>query len=324
MDDPALARAYQGARPFPHIVLDGVFPLGRVKAAADEMQAAVMDLGGPEHGHVAKRWCSDPKKFPPKTRELIEELNSPAFIARLEKLTGIKGLEPDPYFSGGGIHQIGPGGLLRIHTDFNWHEQLQLHRRINLLLYLNEGWNEAWGGNLELWHEADVGDPNGEAAVSVAPLINRMVIFSTTDHSYHGHPQELTCPPDRTRNSIALYYYSRERPADEVQFAKNRMANFVARPGEDLGWEHWRVQAEIRSPAYRAMVRTYRGFRKLFRPLKKMWVKLATALIGLEALAVGLVYWAKFGGWLEAIGWGALSFIILSFVMILAARSDRL
>ena len=47
------------------------------------------------------------------------------------------------------------------------------------------------------------------------PVFNRCVVFSTTEDSYHGHPHPLTCPPDRTRKSLALYYYTNGRPEEE-------------------------------------------------------------------------------------------------------------
>jgi hypothetical protein len=56
------------------------------------------------------------------------------------------------------------------------------------------------------------------------------VIFSTTDFSYHGHPEPLTCPEGMTRKSLALYYYSNGRPAEELSEAHSTL--FQARPGE--------------------------------------------------------------------------------------------
>ena len=52
--------------------------------------------------------------------------------------------------------------------------------------------------------------------VCFAPIAGRCVIFATTDFSYHGHPLPLACPPDRSRRSIALYYYSAARPESEL------------------------------------------------------------------------------------------------------------
>ncbi|MDQ1403522.1 MAG: hypothetical protein QOG03_1838, partial [Actinomycetota bacterium] len=64
----------------------------------------------------------------------------------------------------------------------------------------------------------------------ILPLFNRCVIFSTTSDANHGHPDPLQCPPDRTRKSMALYYYSNGRPAHEV--GRDHGTAFAARPGE--------------------------------------------------------------------------------------------
>jgi hypothetical protein len=47
-------------------------------------------------------------------------------------------------------------------------------------------------------------------------MLNRCVIFNTTDFAYHGHPRPLACPPDQSRKSLALYYYTVGRPAEET------------------------------------------------------------------------------------------------------------
>ena len=58
----------------------------------------------------------------------------------IEKITGISGLLPDPYFAESGFHQIQNHGYLNIHADFSHHDYLGLERRINLLYYLNDNW----------------------------------------------------------------------------------------------------------------------------------------------------------------------------------------
>jgi hypothetical protein len=42
------------------------------------------------------------------------------------------------------------------------------------------------------------------------------MIFGTTDFTYHGHPDPLRCPEHMTRKSLALYYFSNGRPAEEI------------------------------------------------------------------------------------------------------------
>jgi hypothetical protein len=94
-----------------------------------------------------------------------------------------------------------------------------------LLLYLNRDWKEEYGGNLELWTR-----DMSRCIKRVLPVFNRCVVFSTTDFSFHGHPDPLTCPEGRTRKSVAMYYYSNGRPAEEI--SGDHTTLFKGRPGE--------------------------------------------------------------------------------------------
>lgn len=220
------AAAYRSARPFPHIVLDDFLP----DAVFAELVAS---FPGPDElawvrfdaEHERKLASEDPSSLPPFAQHVLSQFNAAAMTDFLEQLTGIEGLIPDPHLWGGGLHQIERGGHLEVHTDFNWHQRLLLDRRLNLILYLNEDWRPQWGGDFELW-DRDL----TACQKRVTPLANRCVIFSTTDHSFHGHPAPLACPPDRTRRSLALYYYSNGRPADELGPSASTV--FRPRPGE--------------------------------------------------------------------------------------------
>ncbi len=110
---------------------------------------------------------------------------------------------------------------------FNRHEKLQLDRRLNLLIYLNKDWKEDYGGYFEMWNTEMT-----RCEKKVLPIFNRCVIFSTTDFSYHGHPEPLTCPEGWTRKSLALYYYSNGRPAEEISGDHSTL--FKARPQENF------------------------------------------------------------------------------------------
>lgn len=250
-----LAEVFSQASPFPHLVIDNFFPPARVHAIAKEVGTETIDPEAPDYGFKGKRRNSDLATFPPEARAMVEELNSREFISWLERVTGIEGLHPDPDLHGGGLHQIPPGGYLGVHTDFNWHHKLNMHRRLNLLLYLNENWNEDWGGALELWTEDQIEADHGSAAVSLMPLFNRVVIFATTDFSYHGHPHKLACPPDRTRNSIALYYYSKDRPESEIRFGESKLTNYRAMAGKTLGFRHRVHQSLLKHEFLRKLLR---------------------------------------------------------------------
>ena len=100
-------------------------------------------------------------------------------------------------------------------------------RRINVLVYLNKDWKEEYGGHFEVWNRELT-----QAEAKILPIFNRCA----TSHSYHGHPPPLTCPPDRTRKSIATYYFSNGRPADD-ETTKHAVA-FVRRPAKRSRWVH--------------------------------------------------------------------------------------
>lgn len=211
-DAATLRDRYQSADPFPHIALDGLFD-------AALLDRVLADFPKPEETRWMRFDSPTEKKLgyyhehstiTDTVRAFLDALNGFEMLLWLEALTGIEGLIPDPYFGGGGLHQIEPGGFLKIHADFNVHPKLKLDRRINLLIYMNKDWRDEWGGHLELWNPAMT-----ECRQRIAPIFNRTVIFSTTDTSYHGHPHPLASPPKVTRKSVSLYYYTAGRPEDE-------------------------------------------------------------------------------------------------------------
>ena len=136
----------------------------------------------------------------------LVEFNSPYFLTFLEKLTGIEKILPDPYFSGGGIHQTVEGGILDIHTDFNDYKKLDLYRQINVLVYLNKDYKKEFGGELELWDKSPRN--HGSCFKKIEPIFNRCVIFKTDKTSFHGHPNEWKGSGINTRKSIAMYFYT--------------------------------------------------------------------------------------------------------------------
>ncbi|WDI32660.1 2OG-Fe(II) oxygenase [Hyphococcus flavus] len=218
--------AYDAGDPFPHIAIEDFVHPEVIEGVLKEVEA------GDETGwsqmddrFQKKHACNSTRAMGPKTRALIQFLNGQEVIMFLEKLTGIEGLVPDPFLAGGGLHQLRDGGFLGVHADFNFQKHMRLDRRINLLLYLNKGWEEDWGGNLELW------DTDMKHCVKrYAPSFNRCVIFNTTDKSFHGNPQPVKTPDGRVRRSIAMYYYTNGRPDGEVSGA--HMTLFQYRPGE--------------------------------------------------------------------------------------------
>lgn len=218
---------YQSGAPFPNIVIDNFFDEDFLTKVLNEFP----DLSNKQgiwnfDGHNEKKLATKGETyFGDNTKQLVHFLNSEPVLKFLQKLTGIKEtLLPDPYFEGGGYHEIKPGGFLKVHADFNKHRPTNLDRRINLLVYLNKDWEETYGGHFELWNMDMT-----KAERKILPIFNRVAIFSTTSNSYHGHPNLLTCPQDRSRKSIALYYYTNGRPQSEVSEVHSTL--FVSRAG---------------------------------------------------------------------------------------------
>jgi Rps23 Pro-64 3,4-dihydroxylase Tpa1-like proline 4-hydroxylase len=223
------AASYSAADPFPHVVIDNFATMDVVRQVVREFpaeDAAYWHTKRVKTSHKQDSRLLDKERYlGPFTRHLLREMNSAPFLLFLSELTGIKGLMPDPYLEGGGIHQIPRGGFLKIHADFNRHPLTNAHRRLNLLLYLNEDWRDEFGGALELW-STDM----TTRVRSVAPIAGRCVVFSTTDWSFHGHPDPLQCPEGMTRKSMALYYYSVDRPVEEA--TQPHTTIYKSRPGE--------------------------------------------------------------------------------------------
>jgi hypothetical protein len=199
------ADEYATGRPFPHVVIDDFLPENLARMAIDLFP---IDHDAKIYNRPQERLkrCIFPDS--PWHRVFFNAaFNSLAFITVIENITGIKGLIGDPYFLGGGYHEIKTGGYLSMHADFNHHPKLNLERRVNVLIYLNPGWKESYGGQLELWDTDDRGNM-GKLVKSIVPIMNRCVIFNTTNDSWHGNPNPVNHPEGKPRRSIALYYYT--------------------------------------------------------------------------------------------------------------------
>jgi hypothetical protein len=223
---------YQSADPFPNIYFENFFNPDVLDAVLEEFP----NLEGkddlryhtPNEIKLASR---GERRFGPVAKAFAHFLNSEPFLLFLQELTGIQEtLTPDPYFEGGGFHQTKPGGFLKIHADFNKHRQTGLDRRLNVLVYLNKDWKEEYGGHFELWNREMT-----HCVKKILPAFNTMAMFTTSDFSYHGLPNPLTCPPDRSRQSLALYYYTNGRPAHEINKGlEDHTTLFKARKGDEV------------------------------------------------------------------------------------------
>ena len=250
---------YRERSPFPHAVFPGLLSLESLCEVAAEfprpssMQGRFNNQSEFEK-FTEQRW----DRFGSATRKAVADFQSGCFVSLLETLTGIEGLIADPHLDGGGLHMTGTGGYLKIHADFNRHPRLNLHRRLNVLLYLNQEWDSGWGGDLELW-----GSITGGPSVSVQPTFGTLVVFDTTSSSFHGHPHPLACPEGIYRKSLAFYYYSVNRPASEQRAVHSTI--FVGDSERDDQHHNSRMPT-VRHHVSRATAHTAEALRALLKP----------------------------------------------------------
>jgi len=194
-----MADARWNPDPFPHAIIDGLWPQDLLEAAAAEFPPPPDPrwVTYPQPQERGKR-CGGPEMQGPVVRELMTLMQSDVQRDQLQELTGITGLVPSAV--GGGMHMTGDGGRLAMHRDFNVLPGTDLERRLNVLLFLNPEWDPAWGGVLYLGEDRQA---------AVLPLMNRMVVFECGPASWHGHPEPVTA--GHWRKSVACYWYAPPR-----------------------------------------------------------------------------------------------------------------
>jgi hypothetical protein len=233
-----LADQFRTGQPFPHVTIPGFLTL-----SPDQLAPSFPDPEWPgwtrfrDTYQHQKMFCNDLALIPAPLATIIQQLSAPAFLKALEMLTRIPALIPDPYLEGGGLHSSGPGGILAPHTDFHHYRRLALHRRINLLLYLNPEWSEDDGGCLELYEAGRM-----VPVVTIVPTWGTCVVFETDDRSVHGFFRPIR--PGRWRHSIALYYYTSAETRDFSGDASTHWRSHA--PASGLG--------RLRLPLYKTLI----------------------------------------------------------------------
>ncbi len=220
---------FRTALPFPHIVIDGFLEADKAEGLLRDFPPFVPENAGNEFGEVGRKAVvPEIHRISPFYAKVYDYIASQEFLDFVAAATGIQHLVHDAQMFGGGTHENLEGQDLDPHVDFNYLADRGLHRRLNLLLYLNKEWNVAWGGCLEL-HSNPRRPAENQISV-IAPDFNRAVIFETSERSWHGF-ERIRLPDAKkhlSRKMLSVYLYTRDRPVEET--APPHSTFYVQRP----------------------------------------------------------------------------------------------
>ena len=215
-----LRRQFAEARPFAHVVIDGLFQPQFLDRVLDDYTAGFHDWVHYDSTNEIKTGTRPNAKLGRGSQRYFDIIHRGQFVQFLSAVTGIEGLLPDPSLFGGGLHKIEHGGHFSPHIDFNKHPVTLLDNRLVFITYLNKDWQAAYGGALELW------DIQTKTCVEeVVPVFGRSILFAHSPSSLHGHPNPVAAPDRRPRRSVAAYFYTSN--TDAVEASDVRTTQFL-------------------------------------------------------------------------------------------------
>ncbi|KZW98853.1 hypothetical protein JL49_20900 [Pseudoalteromonas luteoviolacea] len=204
----SLSEQFLSAAPFEHLVIDNF-------CNEEKLRSALKAIPDPVDANVnrSRDFIFAKNKFEKADFDQLDdnlatvkgELLSERF-AKLVSDIAKQDIFIDPSFHGGGLHQGGAGSFLNMHADFNYHPlNKSWFRNINILLYLNDNWQQSYGGELKLINKHD---PQRKEYL-IEPKFNRAVIMFTREHTLHGY-DPIQFPEGMYRRSIAAYGYTKQ------------------------------------------------------------------------------------------------------------------
>lgn len=287
-----LAARFARRDPFRHVVIDDFFAPAYCARLLAEFPPFERGNARNEAGELGNKSTIEQIRALGSAYTALDDLvQSRPFLDLIGRITAIPDLLYDPWYFGGGTHENRNGQDLDAHVDFNRHPVERWHRRLNLIVYLNPEWHDAWGGSLQLHSDPRAPDDRIE---TITPLFNRAVIFETTESSWHAFPR-IALPPERkdlTRKSIALYFYTTQRPADELADTHSTIYVDLPLPAR---FEPGRTLSEADVQELRVLLaRRDQHNQRLYRDLTAMTRQLEDATAALQRGRLGrLRYFAR-------------------------------
>jgi Rps23 Pro-64 3,4-dihydroxylase Tpa1-like proline 4-hydroxylase len=170
-----------------------------------------------ENKHVAAQMDA----FDPLLEEAVYAFQDPRVLEQVARISGLPALEPDVDLYAGGISAMSKGAYLRPHLDNSHDKDRQRYRVLNLLYYVTPGWQDGYGGSLQLWDDGLRGKPR-----TFPSLFNSLVIMLTNKASWHSVNEVRH---DGRRCCVSNYYFSRQSPDDHDYF---HATSFRGEPGQ--------------------------------------------------------------------------------------------
>lgn len=222
---------YSSSTPYPHAFQDSFLD---TKFAFD-LQKEILNIPKDnfdryQNPFESKYTLRDKYNFPPLLNKLFTELQSESFVNQLSRLCNHP-LQLDTEREYWGVHLYDSGDCLDIHVDAGIHPILNKKKHLTLGIYLSINYDESYGCHLELWNGSSCLSTKpilSEKALSIAPMFNRLVLFTNTDRAWHGNPTPLNAPPNTKRIFLTISYLS----DDTTLINTNKKAFFIKRPSE--------------------------------------------------------------------------------------------
>ena len=248
ISDIKLDNEYCSKKPFPHYFQDDILEQNFAKKIQEEI--LILDnkeWDRYENPFEQKYTLRDKYNFPENLKKLFEILSSSEFIDTLSKKLNVKLFE-DKTRNFWGVHKYKNGDKLDIHVDAGYHPSINLKKEVTLGIYLSSDWKEEYGCHLEIWKGdncTDVKPVLHEKIASIAPMFNRLVLFTNDDYSWHGNPDPVSFDNiNSKRIFITLSYLSEEFHRKN----KRVKAFFIKTPDEEENEEKDRLR-ELRADA---------------------------------------------------------------------------
>ena len=190
---------YLCAQPFPYLSINNLCDSKRLSDLCKEIP--LLDNKSKDYMFAKNKFeKSNYGELGPLLKELNEDLHSERMNEFLSYISA-KEVFVDPRNHGGGLHQGRENSFLDMHLDFNYHPMNKLwYREMNLLFYLNEGWQEEYGGKLK------IEDLRTGKKEELDVNFNTLIIQQCSSFSLHGY-DPTNFPDGKYRTSIATYSY---------------------------------------------------------------------------------------------------------------------